>query len=541
MAILVRFYSSLVLLDGWKRIGFAWLAGAVASLGQVPLGLFPVLWICLPVLIALLDSAALGQSGRIAAKRMFATGWAFGFGFFLLTFFWLGAAFLVEAEKFAWAMPLAILVLPAGLALFWGAACAILARLWSDHWTRILWLALALSAAEWLRGILFTGLPWGGFGSALASNGVTMQALALGGLDLMTLFALLLFLLPIIWISRWEVARAARHFSYAILTLFIAQLLYGSWIIYGAAPEVNSVAQAQTDQAAQKAPVIRIIQPNIAQKEKWKLENRSWIFNRLLAMTSQTGPQAPKEDVDLVIWPESAIPFYLFEQPAALAAISRSLPAQSQLITGALRREVDQNGTERVYNSVYWLGKDGTIEGSYDKNHLVPFGEYLPFQSFLEALGLEQLTRLKGGFEEGQVRTIFETERFGSILPLICYEIAFSREVARFSHRPDWIVTVTNDAWFGETIGPVQHLHIARMRAVEFGLPVIRVANTGISAIIDSYGRIEAQIPLLSDGIIQHSLPVKRADTLYAMLGNSIFTTIWTFLIFITIFLRRKV
>ncbi len=531
MASIRHFYSSLILLDGWKRYCLAFFLGIVASFAQPPYGWFGLLWLCLPMLVALLDSASLGHSGRTVAKRMFATGWMFAFGFFLLTFYWLGAAFLVEAEKFAWAMPLAILILPAGLALFWAAAVAALAPVWSDHWTRIIWFALSLSAMEWIRSFVLTGLPWGGFGFSLSSLDLTMQVLALTGPDLMTLWALLLFTAPIIWIAQENVSQKSLGYTLLVAALFGAQLLYGFFRLND---EETSLPQSD-------AAIIRLVQPNIPQTEKWKLENRSWIFNRLIAMTSQSNEQAIAEDVDLVIWPESALPFYLMEQPAALAAIAQALPGQSQLMTGALRREQNSNGEEDVFNSIYWLGSDGAVRSAYDKTHLVPFGEYLPMQSWLEAIGLEQLTRLKGGFTPGKNRNLFETDGFGSVLPLICYEIAFASEVSDYKKRPDWILTVTNDAWFGPSIGPYQHLFMARMRAVELGLPVVRVANTGISAIIDFKGRVIAKIPLEQTGILQTNLPNKRTETLFASVGNGLFGAIWLFLLLILYFLRRKV
>ncbi|HAT86621.1 apolipoprotein N-acyltransferase [Cohaesibacter gelatinilyticus] len=531
MASIRHLYSSLVLLDGWKRYCLAFLLGVIASFAQPPYGWFGLLWFCLPILVALLDSASLGHNGRAVAKRMFATGWMFAFGFFLLTFYWLGAAFLVEAEKFAWAMPLAILVLPAGLAIFWAAAMAALALVWSDHWTRVIWFALSLSIMEWIRGFVFTGLPWGGFGFSLASNDLTMQALSLTGPDLLTLWALLLFTLPVIWIAQEHVSRKALGYTVLISAILAVQILYGFMRLQN---EGSKPLQSE-------GQILRLVQPNIPQSEKWKLENRSWIFNRLVAMTSQTSEQAPADEVDLVIWPESAIPFYLMEQPAALAAIAQALPGQSQLMTGALRREQSTKGEENVFNSIYWLGADGAVRGAYDKTHLVPFGEYLPMQSVLEAIGLEQLTRLKGGFTPGRNRNLLGTDKFGSVLPLICYEIAFAGEVASYVARPDWILTVTNDAWFGPSIGPYQHLFMARMRAVELGLPVVRVANTGISAIIDFKGQVIAQIPLEQTGILQMKLPDDRAKTLFSIVGNGLFSAIWLFLLIILIFLRRKV
>ena len=522
------FVSNLILLDGWRRHGLALVAGALASLAQPPLGLFPLLWVCVPILVWLLDSASLGKSSKASALAMAKVGWMFGFGFFLLTFYWLGAAFLVEADKFAWALPLAILVLPAGLALFWALACGVTAWLWSASPLRVIWLALSFAALEWLRGVVLTGLPWGGFAPALASNSLMMQALALVGPNTMTLFAVILFGFPVFLFSDVQTRQLGFRLAAFNSLLFVMQLAYGGYRL--ALPDMT-----ETD-----APVVRLIQPNIPQKEKWKFENRSWIFNRLIAMTTLDSVDTPIDSVDLVIWPESAVPFYLIEQPGALATIAQTLPEGAGLITGALRRENNQDGVETVYNAIYQMGPDGTILAAYDKVHLVPFGEYLPKKSWLKAIGLEQLTAQKSGFSAGASRILLHDDKLGNILPLICYEVAFSDEVQSFPDGADWIVNVTNDAWFGKTAGPAQHLHLARMRAVETGLPLIRVANTGVSAIINAKGQVVHQIPLEMDGILQGKLPAKLPTTFYYQWGNWFFTGLWAFLFITTISIRRK-
>ncbi|WP_373235535.1 apolipoprotein N-acyltransferase [Cohaesibacter celericrescens] len=523
-----HFISNLIFLDGWRRHGLAFVAGAVASLAQPPLALFPLLWVCVPLLVWLLDSASLGKNFKASAWAMAKVGWLFGFGFFLVTFYWLGAAFLVEADKFVWALPLAILLLPAGLALFWAMACGLSAWVWSASPLRVIWLALALSAMEWMRGTVLTGLPWGGFAPALASNSVMMQALALVGPNTMTLFAVLLFGLPVFLFGDHQNRRLGWQLATVTGLLFIAQLTYGAYRLAQPMPQQDH------------ASVVRLVQPNIPQVEKWKFENRSWIFNRLIAMTTLDSEETPVDSVDLVIWPESAIPFYLIEDPEALATIAQALPEDTGLITGALRRERSEVGGETVYNSIYQMASDGTVLSAYDKVHLVPFGEYLPKQSWLKAIGLEQLTAQKSGFTAGTNRRLLRDVNLGTILPLICYEIAFSDEVQAFPEGADWIINVTNDAWFGATIGPKQHLHLAQMRAVESGLPVIRAANTGVSAIISGKGQILHQMPLETEGIIQGKLPSKLPITLYKQWGNWIFASLWAFLYIATASIRRK-
>lgn len=519
--------SSLILLDGWRRQAVAFVAGLLASLAQAPISIAPLLFISIPVLVWLLDSAALGKPPRQAWRAMTATGWFFGLGFFLATFYWLGAAFLVEAEKFAWAMPLAVLILPAGLALLWGLGCGLLAWVWSGHVSRVLWLALALSAMEYLRGFLFTGLPWGGFGPAFASNLVTMQALSIVGPNGMALLSLLVAALPVYLFAEDKECRIARGLGLGSIILLV--LVIGFGVMRLSTPT----------QYADDAPVLRLVQPNIAQAEKWKLENRSWIFNRLLGMTSLDTSDYPADKVDMVIWPESAIPFYLIEQPAALAAIAQALPDKAGLITGALRRVANDTNIE-VRNAIYQLGSDGTVMGAYDKVHLVPFGEYLPFQSWLERIGLEQLTRLKGGFAAGNQYKLLTSKKLGKVLPLICYEVAFSSQLLAYEEQADWIINVTNDAWFGDSLGPRQHLAAAQMRAIETGLPLVRVANTGVSAIIDPQGRVLFSLDLGTDGLIQQPLPTKIASGPFVSWGTGIFAITWFSCLILAGWLRRK-
>lgn len=534
-----RFISALLLLDGWRRLALAFLAGFIASFAQPPFGWFPLLWIACPILVWLLDSAALGKGIWRAMCSMAWLGGSFGLGFFVATFYWLGSALLVEADKFAWALPLAVFGLPAGLAIFWAFACGLLAWVWSERSWRIVWLALFLSGAEYLRGTILTGLPWGGFAQALTANKVMMQSLALVGEDSLNLFSILFFSLPIVFFVQGKRNRqAGRLLVMLVIVLFVGQLGYGIYRL-----DIGNLfpSSPSNRQGEGPSPIVRLIQPNISQAEKWKPENASWIFNRLLAMSSYSDEAKPAGIVDYVIWPESAIPFYLMEQPAALGMIVETLPRQAELITGALRRETGIHNEVNVFNAIYHLAQDGTVLNAYDKIHLVPFGEYLPFQKELEAMGFQQLLEMKGGFAQGTKRKIFTTQNFGTILPIICYEVAFSSEMRKMSRESDWIINVTNDAWFGVSSGPYQHLHLAQMRAVELGRPLVRVANTGISAIIDATGEIREKIPLSTQGVIQAKLPDMRFDTPFSCFGRLLFFAIWLIFLMIMVTFQRKV
>ncbi len=235
-----------------------------------------------------------------------------------------------------------------------------------------------------------------------------------------------------------------------------------------------------------------------------------------------TGPSGGLGDVTHLIWPESAFPFSLTREPDALAAIARMLPATTLLITGAARLAEPVAGAQglRAYNSVYVIDHTGSILSIYDKLHLVPFGEYLPFQNLLERLGLMQLTKVQGGFLAGDRRRRIAVPPAPPMLPLLCYEVIFPGEAVPRGERPGWLLNLTNDAWFGISSGPYQHLQQARVRAIEEGLSLIRAANSGISAVVDPFGRIVRSLPLGSEGVLDSALPRPIAATIYARIGD---------------------
>jgi apolipoprotein N-acyltransferase len=272
---------------------------------------------------------------------------------------------------------------------------------------------------------------------------------------------------------------------------------------------------------------LRIVQPSVPQREKWRPENQGAIFQDHLAL-SVTAPSGTRDDlagITHVVWPEAAMPFLPLEHPEALEAIGAMLPDNVQLLTGALRRETDAGSEQplrfRAFNSLMLFDGEGRLKGTYDKTHLVPFGEYLPWQSTLEAIGLEQLTRMRGGFSEGVVpRPPLHVPGLPSVGPLICYEAIFPGVGRASAARPGLLVNVTNDGWFGNTTGPRQHFHQARVRAVEEGTPLIRAANNGISAVVDSVGRVIVMLGVNERGSIDSHLPRSHSPPLYAVVGD---------------------
>ncbi|GIL02843.1 MAG: apolipoprotein N-acyltransferase [Alphaproteobacteria bacterium] len=514
LLLLDRLAGYFILLWGWKRAAAAFLAGAASALAMAPFFAFPVLFATFPVLVWLIDSTTADPAGGLGARlrQGFAVGWTFGFGYFLAGLWWVGNAFLVEADTFGWMLPLAVAVLPALLALFWGAACALARLLWSDGWPRLLSLAAFLSLGEYLRGVLFTGFPWNAVGYGAMPAPIAMQSAAVLGLYGVTVLAVPLFCLAALRPVP-ERRRGAAAFAAIFLLAAAGHLGFGAW-------RLSTTPTATVDGVR-----LRLVQPAIDQSEKWSppMEDRN--FRLLLDLSLRGGTQSPGLDgVTHLVWPESAFSFVLTERPDALTALSRLIPDDAMLIAGALRVErAAAGGGQKVFNSVYVIDADGEIAGAADKVHLVPFGEYLPFQSWVEELGLRQLTGLPGGFAAGASRPLLDAGAAGRFLALICYEIIFPGVVDGGAGRPDFIVNLTNDAWFGISPGPFQHLHQAVVRGVEEGLPVVRVANSGVTSLTDPAGRTVARIGLGERATADAALPAPLAATPYVRLANTPF------------------
>jgi len=504
----------IIILWGWRRFFLALFLGALSALALPPFGAFPVLWITFTLFVWLIDGAV-GSANAGFLRRLLPAafiGWAFGFGYFLAGLWWIGAAFLVDADQFAWLMPFAVVAAPAGLALFWAFGAALARAFWPEGWPRILVFAIAMALAEWLRGHVLTGFPWNAVGYALAREPVMMQPASLFGLWGLTLAAFVIFAAPAVLADR----RGAGRFVFVglALVLLAADAGYGAYVLSGA-----------TDATVPKVH-IRIVQPNVDERDKWKAGQGDALLKRYLEMSD--GTTAPDRSgvgsATHVIWPESAFPFLLTERPDALAAIAALLPEGTTLVTGAARAERGVGAAPvQYFNSIYVIDDKGEITAAYDKVRLVPFGEYLPLAGFFDALGIRQLIEVPGGFSAGTRRVTLPIPGAPPVGPLICYEIIFPGAVVDPDNRPGWLLNLTNDAWFGDTPGPYQHLLQARLRAIEEGLPVVRAANTGISAIIDSYGRVRQSLGLGSAGLVDGDLPVSLPPTLYARFGDFVF------------------
>ena len=506
-----------VLVWGWRRLVIAVLFGAVAAAAMAPLSMWPALFIALPVLVWLLDGIyAQSETWWQRLWPAFWTGWGFGFGYFGASLYWIGEAFLVDAATFGWVLPFAITLLPAGLALFWGGAAVLAISMWQPGFVRILAFSASFGLLEWLRGTILTGFPWNAPGYAVDGNAALGQLASITGLYGVTFFVIL-----------WGAAAAAladdsAHYSQRmtrgaalLLTVIslISALTYGNWRLASAPSEFHQDIN------------LRIVQPNIAQRDKWQINQREAIYARYLELTKTPAGNNSGKSISHVIWPESALPMLISELPEVRKEIGALLPGKPVFIMGAITREPQSTNSAvyTVHNSVITLGSDGQIIAEYHKQKLVPFGEYLPFADWLEPLGLRKLVAMPVGFKPGPGPKTIDLPSTPAFAALVCYEAIFPRQLVDRGARPRWLVNVTNDAWFGRSFGPYQHFAQARMRAIEEGLPLVRAANTGISAVVDPYGRVLHRLGLNLSGTIDSRLPIALSATFYAKHGNHVF------------------
>lgn len=473
----------------WWRVLVAGIGfGVVAALGQAPFGLWPATLLGLAGSYALIGAAPTTRRAALA-------GWSLGLGYFGLTLVWIVQPFLVEPDRHGWMAPFALVLMAGGLALFWGLGAA-LAR-WLSPTGRFAWLGFAavMGLVELLRGTLFTGFPWGGPGLAWIDTPVAQLASIFGALGLSVLTFLFAAGLWVALAGRRIVATAA------LLMAAVAVAGFGAFLARGALPERSP------------AITVRLVQPNAVQHLKWDPEWMGIFYQRALALTAEPAAEAPP---DLVIWPETAIAPLLGDRPDIQAEIAAAA-APAPVVSGVRRLD-----GARGYNSLVLLDAEGAAAQVYDKHHIVPFGEYVPLGDLLGRFGIHGLAAREGyGYSAGPGAALLSLPGdLGTVLPLICYEAIFPADLRAAPGRADWILQITNDAWFGTFSGPQQHLVQARFRAIEFGLPFVRAANTGVSAVIDARGGMVAALPLGVAGKLDAALPGALPPTLYARLGD---------------------
>jgi apolipoprotein N-acyltransferase len=461
-------------------------AGLAAAGGQAPLNLW---WLTLAAMAFITARVAMGSDLR---DRLW-TGWCAGAGYFAGALFWIVEPFMVDAAHDGWMAPFALVLMAGGMALFWMLA-AVLGGLGRGPASRAAGFAIGLISADLLRGYVLTGFPWALVGHVWIGTPVGQMAAFVGpiGLSAITMGLGLLLALG-------RILRRPAVFGLAALTMLAA--LWGG----------GGLRLAKTDPPRARPVHVRLVQPDAAQDLKWQPGMWDLFLDR--QMKASAAPAT--YPLDLVIWPETAIP-YLLEDAAPILDEAIGASHGVPLALGVQRRD-----GERFYNSLIATDKTGAVRRVYDKYHLVPFGEYMPFGDFLANFGITAFAaRLGNGYSSGKGAAVLDLGRAGKVLPLICYEAVFPQDLFNAPERADWILQITNDAWFGNLAGPYQHLAQARLRAIEQGLPLMRVANTGITAAIDAKGRVIDSLPLNTDGWIDVSVPAALAPTFYARTGD---------------------
>ena len=474
-------------LAGWRRCCAAALFGACAAAAQPPFHVLPALVAGFAGLIWLLDGAA-------TARRSFGDGWMFGAGYFAAGLYWVSNALLVDAERFVWLIPFAAVGLSFGLGAFGGMAALAFHRFRATGLMRVCVLAACWTFFEWARGAAFTGFPWNPVGNVWVAAPPVLQAAAwfgVYGLSFVTAYAAGAFAL---------LASPGSRFSVASGVCLLAALAVA-----------GGIRLATASDEAVDGVKLRIVQPNIAQRDKWRNDRRAANLRKLLELSVGGGATH-------VIWPEAAVRFALTTDGGSRRLLSAAVPRDGILVTGFTRYGFDSGRLKEVWNSLAVLDDGARIVGVYDKHRLVPFGEFVPFRSFLP---MDKITPGALDFSPGPGPATLRPAGSPPFSPLICYEAIFPGGVTAQDDRPAWLLNVTNDAWFGGSAGPYQHFASARMRAVEEGLPLVRTANTGISGVVDAYGRVRERLDLEEEGVVDANLPRAAARrTPYSLFGD---------------------
>ncbi len=459
-------------------------AGVATALGQAPWSLWPVAIMGLSVICWLILKAPNWANAAWI-------GWLSGTSYFAVALFWIVEPFLVDIARHGWMAPFALLFMSSGLALLWALAMGI-SGVFKPLFLRSIAVVVLLTLSEMLRSILFTGFPWALIGYIWSEHPILQLAAYVGPYGLVA-FSLIISVL----------------FAVSVLKKSLLAVLSGA-VIFGAAWGNGHLTLNSADGVTTEKTV-RMVQPNAAQHLKWQAEMIPQFFNAQLEMTAG----AKEAGVNLVIWPETSVGYRLNSTPEALEWIKQTAGGVPVVFGGNSFLD------GKVRNTMAFMGPDGTVDDWYYKHHLVPFGEYIPGGELLRGWGIRGLAAQDGaGYAAGDGPQLIDIAGIGSVLPLICYEMIFPRHL-RTETRPELILQITNDAWFGKISGPYQHLAQAKFRAVEQGLPLVRVANTGVSAMIDPLGRVTAQIPVGEAGFLDAAIPSRKSPTLYSKTGDT--------------------
>ena len=466
--------------------------GLLSALAMPPVDAWWVLLITMPIVLA-------GFATELQSRwtRVFSLGWCFGFGYFVAALHWIAFAFFVNAGD-VWMMPLALGALAGGIALFWACSSVLAMGLTKRHMPLFLAWPLCMALFEWLRGNILTGFPWAVLGQA---------ADGMGGVEQLASWIGMTGLTAMIW--AWATAPYAivsgrrSHQSVGALILVLLPLSY-MW---------GEVRLAQNPTRYRSGIMLRLVQPNISQSDKWREGNARKIFDQLKTLSA--APSTTGQAITHIIWPESAVPFLIEESTDGKNELKAALKQGQVLLTGAVRRQSPRDDAD-YFTSILVFDDQAEVKATYDKWHLVPGGEFLPLAWLLEPLGLRKVVNLPGSFKAGVGPTTITVPGLGAVGMSVCYEAIFPGALYDPQTRPSLLINVTNDGWFGNSAGPYQHLAQLRLRSIESGLPVARAANTGISAIMDPLGREVFASQLNTTGAFDVVVPEPLENTPYA-------------------------
>lgn len=464
-------------LRGWRQLGLAFVAGLALALINAPWSFAPAMFLGIPLL-------ALLHAGAHSKRRAAWIGWLGGLGYFGLTFFWIVEPFQIDVERHGWIAPFALLLMGGGFAGYWAIAFGAAKR--GSPWA----LAIFWGLAELARSFIFTGFPWALIGYGWLDTPIVQTAAIVGPYGLTFLTLLTITLMTQSLRRNWRQAGIG-------VAIFIAMI------------GVGTVRLLQDIPDRVEPTIVRLIQPNAEQGLKWLPEFAQVFYDRQIELTSTPANPPP----DIIMWPETSVPFIASERLDLQEQMSLAAN-DAALVFGTRMRDDVGNW----YNGMHVLDGSGYLVDEYAKHHLVPFGEFVPMPWLLKLIGLESMTGT--GWTPGTGAKIIEPDGVPSFLPMICYETIFPQHAMIIGQRPEWLMQITNDAWYGKFSGPYQHLDIARARAIEQGLPLARSANTGVSAMIDAKGHIVASLPLNQAGYLDTPLPGALPPTIYSRTGD---------------------
>ncbi len=484
----------------------AFMCGALSVLSFAPYYFIATAFISFSILLFLLIRAE-------NAKQAFARGYWFGFAHFAFGLSWVGNALLVDAEKFGWLYPLTLLAAGGFFGIFF-ALPAMVSFYAKRNWQKWLSFGAAVVVFEWIRSFFLTGFPWNLQGYSLAFSTELIQAAALGGVYFLSLLAVLTYSVFGMWLAE----RGKRLFGGGVsFVVLVIAVLWG-----GGVWRLKHAELTETD------TVVRIVQPSIPQKMKWNKQILEENFAEYIRLSGQKGELEP----NLIVWGETASPFMLDVDEEHLQRVLPVIPQGGYLAAGMISYQ-PVKGRYLPHNSMAVINENGQVSAYYHKSHLVPFGEYIPLREYLPSF-IQPVANAIGTFGKGKGPETIKLDGLPSFGGIICYEVIFPAEIVDKKNRPDFLINLTNDGWYGDSAGPHQHWVAAKMRAVEEGISVVRAANNGVSGVINAYGKEKQIMPLNKVGFLDVRLDKALADsTLYYQWGNCIIITFCLILLFL--------